>query len=104
MTPRQAIVKYCKEYCMNGYTLEVRQCLDDNCPLHKFRQISNKVKGSSIKAIKERCNDCHVEGYARDCTFKNCQLFDYREGHNPKRKGIGNKGANIQASMNAKKP
>lgn len=45
-----------------------------------------------LKAIREKCLDC--SGWkpkdVRYCWAKDCSLYPYRFGSNPKRKGIGN--------------
>ena len=46
-----------------------------------------------LKAIRANCMDC-MAGNAAEvarCPCENCPLFPYRFGHNPSRKGIGNK-------------
>jgi hypothetical protein len=94
MTPRRAIRRYCVDFCMNGQPYEVRLCPDKDCSLYEYR-MNKKVenqKRSSCKAIKARCKDCHTEGVVKNCEFTDCELYPYREGNNPSRKGLGNIG------------
>ena len=44
-----------------------------------------------LKAIRKKCLECSA-GSAQEvrvCPIKDCELYQYRFGHNPKRKGIG---------------
>lgn len=45
-----------------------------------------------LKAIRAKCIDCSCGSVAevRECQLRSCPLYDFRNGHNPKRKGIGN--------------
>ena len=53
----------------------------------------NKSKMTPMRAIRAKCLDC--SGWSaqevRLCPAEHCPLHPYRSGHNPKRKGIGNK-------------
>jgi len=44
-----------------------------------------------LKAIKAKCYDCSAFDKAeqRRCEFKDCVIWPYRLGHNPKLKGRG---------------
>jgi hypothetical protein len=43
-----------------------------------------------LKAIRENCMECSGNANeVRLCPIKNCPLYLYRFGHNPKRKGVG---------------
>lgn len=44
-----------------------------------------------IKAIRKNCLDCSGGSIkdARECVIKDCPLYDYRLGKNPRRRGIG---------------
>ncbi len=46
-----------------------------------------------MKAIRAKCLDCcgGSSNEVKLCTAVNCSLHPYRDGHNPNRKGIGNK-------------
>lgn len=55
-----------------------------------------------LKAIREKCLDCCC-GNAYEvkmCTATNCPLYVYRDGHNPNRKGVGNKNPNTSGIAN----
>jgi hypothetical protein len=48
----------------------------------------------SVKTIRARCKDCG-EGTAlaiKNCEFPDCELYPYRFGKNPNRKGMGGGG------------
>jgi len=51
---------------------------------------------SPLRAIRGKCLDCSVgsKKEVRLCPIKDCPLYGYRLGHNPKRKGIGRTGGN----------
>lgn len=89
-SPLQSIKAYCLHHCMNHQAHEVKLCNASQCPFYVIR-FGKKVPGiSSLKAIKKYCVDCS-EG-ARNtekCPFTECQLYIYRKGKNPNRKGIG---------------
>jgi hypothetical protein len=89
MTPRRAIRRYCVDFCMNGQPYEVKLCPDKKCALyeHRFGKIPDNQKLTPCKAIKARCRDCQPESYIKNCEFTICQLYTYREGHNPNLKG-----------------
>lgn len=44
-----------------------------------------------LKAIRAKCLDCSCgnPNEVRLCPIRDCPLYPYRDGHNPKRKGIG---------------
>lgn len=51
-----------------------------------------------MKAIRAKCLDCCC-GQANEvrlCTATQCPLYEYRDGHNPNRKGMGNKSPNME--------
>ena len=50
---------------------------------------------TQLKAIRKKCVECcgGVLSDIRNCPSKNCPLHFYRMGHNPNRKGNGNKNA-----------
>ena len=43
-----------------------------------------------LKAIRAKCLDCCCGQWyeVKMCTMEWCPLYEYRDGHNPKRKGI----------------
>lgn len=49
-----------------------------------------------LKAIRAKCIDCSCGSSAevRNCQIMSCPLYDFRFGHNPRRKGIGNQNPN----------
>ena len=46
-----------------------------------------------LKAIRAKCLDCCCgsSNEVRLCPVSACPLYEYRDGHNPARKGLGNK-------------
>lgn len=48
---------------------------------------------SPLRAIRAKCIDCCCgnTNEVRDCTITECPLYEFRNGHNPNRKGMGNK-------------
>ncbi len=56
-----------------------------------------------LRAIRLKCLDCSAGSAqeVRECPMEWCPLYYYRSGHNPKRKGIGDK--NIGKKVSAKK-
>jgi len=107
MTPLQAIRKYCL-WCMCGSIREVSLCTSNEtnpkCPLWPLR-FGKRVKGyRSLKQIRLKCLDCSSESpkEVRECRFKDCPLYQYRMGKNPKLKGKGQT-AEHMAKMTAKR-
>jgi len=45
-----------------------------------------------LKAIRAKCLNCCCWqiNEVRLCPVRDCPLYPYRDGHNPKRKGMGN--------------
>ena len=88
ITPSKAIKLECK--CCMGSRKSFK-CDSQICKL-------NNKSLSHLKRIKAHCLDCvEIRGEIKDCTGKLlfedrlCYLHPYRLGHNPKRKGIGNR-------------
>ena len=88
MTPSKAIKLECK-WCMGS--MKSFKCDSQICKL-------NDRTLSHLKRIKLHCLDCvETRQEIKDCTGKLlfedrlCYLHSYRLGHNPKRKGIGNR-------------
>jgi len=53
-----------------------------------------------LKAIRAKCLDCCC-GQANEvrlCPSSDCTLWPYRLGHNPARKGLGNKNGSFNAN------
>lgn len=46
-----------------------------------------------LRAIRLKCLDCCCQQIAevRTCTITSCELWPFRMGHNPNRKGLGGK-------------
>lgn len=44
-----------------------------------------------LKAIKKHCLECSgfEKKQVRECVIRDCDLYVYRQGKNPKRNGIG---------------
>ena len=87
MTPAKAIKLECR-WCMGG--VRSFKCNSDICKL-------NDKSLTPLKRIKAHCLDCvetrqEVKGCTGKLLHENriCYLHQYRFGHNPKRKGIGN--------------
>lgn len=88
MTPAKAIKLECRS-CRGG--AKSFKCDSQICKLN------NRIL-SHLKRIKLHCLDCvETRQEVKDCSGKLlsenrlCYLHPYRLGHNPKRKGIGNR-------------
>jgi len=122
LSPLKAIHKYCV-WCVGGQSRKLDVlCAGEECgcPLYPYRhgrdELTSKdirivVLGegikvenySPLKAIRYKCLDCSggSKSEVRSCIcYENnpekvdhCPLWDFREGHNPHRKGVGNKKA-----------
>lgn len=107
LTPLKAIRKHCL-WCMREQSNEVKLCPESAkpCPLWKLR-FGRGVKGvSALKQIRLRCFDCSGGSpqEIRNCKFspefgigdvpwiRYCDLWVYRDGHNPSLKGKRGKG------------
>ena len=57
-----------------------------------------------LKAIRLKCLECSAGSIkeVRLCPVRNCELYQYRMGHNPKRKGLGGKPPTQRAKTEAK--
>lgn len=57
-----------------------------------------------LKAIRAKCIDCTCGSATeiRDCSIESCPLYEFRFGHNPSRKGAGNKNPH-EDTLDAKK-
>ena len=88
ITPRKAIKLECK-WCMGN--VRSIKCESKICKL-------NDKSLSPLKRIKAHCMDCletrqEVKVCIGKLLFEDrlCYLHPYRFGHNPKRKGVGNR-------------
>ena len=94
MSVLKAIRKECL-WCCGGQKNEVRLCDSNDCYLHPFRFGRKGISAfSPLRSVKRNCLSCHepTAQAVRCCDFKNqCALWDFRNGANPKRAGIGNK-------------
>lgn len=55
--------------------------------------MEKEKKPTPLRAIRAKCLDCS-DGSSyevKHCEVYRCPLWRYRDGHNPARKGIGNK-------------
>lgn len=53
-----------------------------------------KMKNSPLKSIRKHCLECVGNWYwVKRCEEVNCRFYPYREGRNPRRRGVGNKNA-----------
>ena len=50
-----------------------------------------------LKAIRAKCLDCCCgnPNEVRLCPVRDCTLYPFRDGHNPNRKGLGNRNPNM---------
>ena len=102
MTPLKSIRKFCL-WCCCDQRAEVRKCTKAperhpkiECPFYLYRfgkrpKIDDKpVKGSPMKLIKLKCLDCGngTAQAVRNCEFKDCPIYPYRNGKNPARKAV----------------
>lgn len=55
--------------------------------------MEEKKKLTPMRAIRAKCLDCCCmnPNEVRLCPSEGCPLYAFRDGHNPNRKGIGNK-------------
>jgi hypothetical protein len=120
LRPIESIRKYCL-WCMEDSTKEVRLCTIYDCTLYPYRMgkkldldsllevnpslteadLQNVKYLSTVKAIKGRCMQCSTFSIKeiKHCAHTDCELYPYRMGKNPSRKGIGgNKNLNSKKS------
>ena len=92
MRPIKAIRKYCL-WCSNHMIQEISLCPNKSCSLWVYRFGKKKseyeYKLTSCKAIKKRCKDCMPHKNVINCKFNDCELYPFRLGKNPNRKGLG---------------
>lgn len=58
-----------------------------------------------MKAIRAKCLDCSCgnSNEVEICPINDCPLYPFRSGHNPNRKGIGNRNPNMSGIEKAKR-
>lgn len=105
-TPLRAIRAFCLECCgdspkevelCTANERDIRAAREDGipyevCSLYGFRFGKKPRRGriKVLRAIRKKCLECCC-GSSHEvdlCTNPNCSLFEYRKGHNPKRRGI----------------
>jgi hypothetical protein len=70
---KKAIKDFCL-WCCCSSQLEVRECLNDDCALHKVRKSSLSSKGLSLKRIiRDKCFNCS-NTKTRNCEETSCAL------------------------------
>lgn len=54
-------------------------------------EVVTEKRISALKAIRKYCLQCSDGSFAevKNCPITKCELYDFRFGHNPNRKGIG---------------
>lgn len=83
MTATQAINKYCRIFCCNGYNPKTH-CVSESCPLYSVSVLKDPKK-SKLRLIRERCLNCVGTNSFKDveeCKCKTCALFLWRFGKN----------------------
>lgn len=108
--PLKACSKFCSD-CMGGKKKYVAECITPRCPLYDLRTGHNLSDNSTLKLISMYCSHCcaNIDNddldkwretgimpkfkKNRECENESCPLYPYRHGHNPNRKGAGNKSA-----------
>jgi hypothetical protein len=97
MTPLKAIRKFCVD-CVGGSPSSVANCGGDQCKnggcdrkgvcyFYPYRLGKGRP---SVKTIRKWCLWCQGgnKGCVKDCVSKDCLLFAYRLGTNPRRAGV----------------
>lgn len=56
------------------------------------------MEATPMKAIRAKCLDCSGDSAneVKLCPITWCPLYPFRDGHNPNRKGLGNKKPNME--------
>lgn len=84
MSAQKQIRKMCKWCCLDNRA-EITNCTALDCAIYPFREGLTFPGMSKQKAIKLKCNDCLQTTLTKTCIDKTCPLFDYRDGHRPKK-------------------
>lgn len=93
LTPLKAIRKYCLWCCLEN-NIGVRQCPAISCPVdpYRFGHRNQDAAKTPCKAIKAKCTDC--SGFdakeRNNCKFTDCQLYEFRNGHNSAKRHLNN--------------
>lgn len=73
LSRKKAIRDFCLWCCCDSQ-LEVRECLNEDCALHKVRKSSLSSKGLSLKRIiRDKCLNCS-NTKTRNCEETSCAL------------------------------
>ena len=58
------------------------------------KPLDSVYMSSPLKAIRKHCLSCSGDAptFVRECTFLDCDLYPFRMGKNPARKGRGGRG------------
>lgn len=98
MSPLEAIRKRCMD-CRGFNWSEVRDCdptfeQGQECPLYPYRfgsRPKEKPELTTLKAIRAFClHCCNDSAYEVNlCPAEDCPIWEFRDGHNPNRKGMG---------------
>lgn len=96
-----AIRKECLHVCMNGRqpgnlreaSRLVADCSSERCNLwvYRFGRGDDEADRTPLKSIRAFCTQC-LGGSVyepKSCTEAKCNLYRYREGHNPRLRGKG---------------
>ena len=87
-SPLKAIRKHCLDCCL-GQSIEVKLCGATGCPVHPLRHGKKVEAVNVLKTIRAKCAECSGDEQAKNCTVEDCNLWPFRTGHNPNRKGLG---------------
>lgn len=108
MSPLEAIRKRCLD-CRGFSSKDVRDCdptfeQGQECPLYPYRfgsRPKEKPELTTLQAIKAFClHCCNGSSYEVTlCPAEDCPTWEFRDGHNPNRKGAGNHNGNIRDNL-----
>jgi hypothetical protein len=89
MTPGTAIRQYCKMCCEDNegvYSCKGDTLVTGPCQFYKYRLGKGRP---SVKTIRKHCLVCmgNSSNLIKECHTKDCPVYGYREGHNPKCSG-----------------
>ena len=109
--PLQATRNHCLIQCCKNLPAEVRVCdAEGQCPIWslRFGRKPDGFTGNVLKTIKAQCRMCRCSDElggmkVKDCPNKGCNLWSFRLGKNPSRKGIGGGNAETLKKWRAEK-